>query len=229
MIAVAVWLLPLLSRQAQASPSGLNNIPTADTPPDRVVVLQAYDTFGEGRVHDLSAGMKFGLRPGSQYPWAPRWEGGVDGHLAPDPVGPAAFQAKLAIQPWANLPALALGSANLAVTREDRDHGNQPFNYLVLTHDFHLFRLHGGYALQHDNNAGFVGADVTFPVANRPLTLRTDAIQIQNEKRWLASVGAMYQLSRNLVLEVWGSFPTDHREPAVTIKLDWIWDLHPQR
>jgi hypothetical protein len=34
-----------------ASPSGLNNIPTADTAPDRTVVVQEYSTFGELRDH----------------------------------------------------------------------------------------------------------------------------------------------------------------------------------
>lgn len=209
---------------AIATPSGLNNIPTADTAPDRTPVIQAYSTFGEGRGPDHSAGMKMGLGPWDGAALHSRFEVGVDGHYAPDPIGPAVFQVKYAVQPWEKGPSIAIGSANLAPASEDRDRTGQPFSYAVLSQDFGYFRLHGGYGLQHNGNAGFVGVDKTFDIRTRSLTLRADAIQIQNEDQWMASVGALYPINKWLVLEAWGSFPVDHGDPSITLKLNFIFD-----
>ncbi len=49
----------LLSGLAHAAPSGLNNIPTADTVPHRTVAVQVFDTFGAGP-HDFWSGFKTG-------------------------------------------------------------------------------------------------------------------------------------------------------------------------
>lgn len=207
-----------------ASPSGLNNIPTADTAPNLVPVIQAYGTFGEGRGPDHTAGMKFGLGPWDKAFLGSRFEVGVDGHYAPDPIGPAVFQVKYAVQPWEKGPAIAVGSANIAASESDRSRAGQPFSYAVLTQDLGYFRLHGGYGLQHNGDAGLLGIDKTFDAWGRPFTLRADAVQIRDQKDWMASVGAMYVVNKWLVLEAWGSFPVDQGDPSITLKLNFVLD-----
>ena len=207
-----------------ATASGLNNIPTADTAPDLVPVLHAYSTFGEGRGPDHSAGMKFGLGPWDKAAFNSRFEFGVDGRYAPDPIGPAVFQLKHALQPWGKGPAIAVGSANIAVSESDQNKTGQPFSYAVLSQDFGHFRLHGGYGTQHNGHAGFVGIDKTFEVGSRPLTHRADAVQIQSENDWMASAGAMYQVNKWPVLEAWGSFPVDKGDPSFTLKPNFVLD-----
>ena len=70
----------MLTPSIDAAPSGLNNIPTADTAPHLTLVMQEYSTFGAGRRPDHSAGFKFGLDPWEKNDWRHRFEGGVDGH-----------------------------------------------------------------------------------------------------------------------------------------------------
>jgi hypothetical protein len=209
---------------AHATSSGLNNIPTADTAPDLVPVIQLFSTWGEEHKPDHSAGMKIGFGPWDNAFWGSRFEAGVDGHYAPGDAGPAVFQLKYALQPWEKGQAIGIGSANIAVTESDRDRTGQPFSYAVLSQDFKFLRLHAGYGLQHDGNAAFVGIDKTFKVFDRSLMLRSDAIQIQNERQWLASVGALYEINRWLVLESWGSFPVETGNPTFTLKLNFVLD-----
>jgi len=220
----AVLCLTALPLTLLASPSGLNNIPTADTAPDLTPVLQAYTTVGKERNPDHSAGMKIGFGPWDKAAFNSRFEAGVDGHYAPDAAGPVVFQIKYALQPWEKGPSLGLGSANLALSENDRNRTGQPFSYAVLTQDLKHFRLHAGYALQHQGNAGFVGIDKTFKVFERDLMLRSDAIQIQNERQWLASVGALYAINDWLVLETWTSVPVETGKPSFTLKLNFILD-----
>ena len=218
---LALFALPLA---ALASSSGLNNIPTADTAPNLVPVIQEYSTFGAERKPDHTAGMKIGFGPWDKAFFDSRFEAGIDSHFAPDPAGPPVFQVKYAMQPWQQGPAIGIGSANLAVNNDGRDRVGQPFSYAVLSQDLKWFRLHGGYGLQHNGNAGFVGIDKTFKVFNRDLTLRSDATQIQNQGQWLASVGAQYGIARWLAVESWVSVPTETGQPSFTIKFDLILD-----
>jgi hypothetical protein len=200
-----------------ATPSGLNNIPTADTPGDRELVIQQFSTWGDDRQPDYSAGMKMGLQP-----WGQKLEWGVDGHLAPDDAGPAVFQAKYALQPANSWPTLALGIANLAVTSHERDRAGQPFTYGVISHDFTWLRAHAGYGFQHQNDAAFVGLDKTVTVFECPLTLRGDIIQIDDQDQWQASAGFLLRLHKMLAIESWVSQPLDHGKPSVTLKFDFI-------
>ena len=108
----------LLTVNAFATSTGLNNIPTVDTPPDRTLVIQAFDNLGDDRRPDYVAGFKMGLRP-----WGQRFEWGLDGRLGSGDEGPAVFQVKYAVQPWEKLPTVALGAANIAVTEDDRRRG----------------------------------------------------------------------------------------------------------
>ena len=222
LVTLCLLALPL---SALASPSGLNNIPTADTAPDLVPVIQEYTTFGAGRKPDHAAGMKVGFGPWDKAAFDSRFEAGVDGHFAPGDAGPAVFQMKYALQPWKEGPAVSIGSANIAVNRADRARSGQPFSYVVLSQDFKAFRLHAGYGIQHLGNAGFVGIDKLVKLFGRDLVLRSDATQIQNQRQWLGSVGALYAVSPWLVLESWASFPIDTGKPSFTLKLniplDW--------
>ena len=64
--------------KAQASSSGLNNIPTADTAPHLTLVVQEYSTFGAERKPDHTAGFKFGIDPWEESEWRNRFEWGLD-------------------------------------------------------------------------------------------------------------------------------------------------------
>jgi hypothetical protein len=215
-LAAAAALLPTA---VFASPSGLNNIPTADTPGHREGVFQWFSTFPTAGKADHWMGFKTGLRPfGAMH----RFEGGFDSHLAPDESGPVVFQFKYAVQPWTNLPTLGLGSANLALTSEDRDRAGQPFSYAMLTHDFGWLRAHAGYALQHGNNTALLGLDKTVKLFDRDLTLRGDFRQIDDEDQWLGSAGFLYHFHKNVALESWVSQPTSHGPTSFTIKLNLI-------
>jgi hypothetical protein len=216
-VLVVLFLALTLTRQAGATSTGLNNIPTADTPPDRVLVLQQFSTWGDERQPDYSAGFKMGLRP-----WGQRFEWGLDGHLAPDEAGPAVFQVKYALQPWEKLPTLGLGAANIAVTSDDRDRTGQAFKFAVLTHDFKLLRAHAGFGLQQGNDAAFFGLDKTVKLFERDLMLRTDIIQIDDQDQWLGSAGFIYFAHEMFAIESWVSQPLDHGKPSFTLKFDLI-------
>lgn len=221
-IVAALFASAAIQQAAMATPSGLDNIPTADTPPDKVVVLQAWDTFGDKAVHDFNLGMKFGVRPWGSDGWAPRFEGGLDSSIFPGASGPIAFQGKVAVHPWEQLPTFCIGSANLELSSADRDKAGEPFNYLVLTEDLNVFRLHAGYAVQTKNNAGFFGIDKSIKIMNHDVDLCADAIQTNDQHYWLASVGTKVELTHNLMFEGWTSIPVDHGTVSFLLKLDWI-------
>lgn len=187
-------------------------------------VIQAYTTFGADRKPDHTAGMKIGFGPWDKAAYNSRFEAGIDSHYAPDSAGPAVFSVKYAVKPWEEGPDIGLGSANLAVSSGDRTRAGQPFSYAVLSHDFKHFRLHGGYGVQHRGNSVLLGVDKSFKVFDRDLVLRSDAVQIQDQGQWLASVGFLYAINSWLVWESWASFPTDTGKPTVTLKLNFIFD-----
>ena len=196
---------------------------TADTAPHLTLVIQEYSTFGADRKPDHAAGFKFGVDPWVKSEWRNRFEGGVDGHFAPGDAGPAVFHAKYATQPRPDWPSLGLGVANLAVTENNRDRGGQPFSYAVLSHDFKFLRLHGGYGLQtHHHNSALLGVDKTFKVFDRDLVLRADAIQIERQHNWAASVGGLYALHKNFVLESWMTQPIHNSPPSFTVKFNLV-------
>ena len=201
-----------------ATSTGLNNIPTADTPPDRTVVFQAFSNQRHDGDDDYVIGLKMGLRP-----WGQRFEWGVDGRLGEGGSGPAVFQGKYAFQPWDNLPTFAIGFTNLAVTSEDRERVGEPFKFLVLTQDFKLLRGHAGYGIRQDNNAAFFGLDKTIQLLGRDLVLRADVIQTNDQHDWLGSIGFLYALHEHFVVESWVSQPFDDGSPIFTLKLNFIW------
>jgi hypothetical protein len=201
----------------RATPSGLNNIPTADTTGARALVLQGFSTFGQNRAPAHFAGFKMGLHPLSH-----RVEWGLDSRIAPDSAGPAILQFKYALPLQTSGPILGLGVANLALTGGDRDDAGQPFSYVVFTHDFGWTRAHAGYGLQSRNNAAFAGLDRTFKILDRDFMLRADLIQIENRDRLLGSIGFLYVLHKSWVLESWISQTTEHGDASFTVKLNFI-------
>ncbi|HSJ04605.1 MAG: hypothetical protein ACAI34_15270 [Verrucomicrobium sp.] len=215
--------LPLVACLAAASPiwatpSGLNNIPTADVTPQGVVVLQSFTNFGNDKDADLTLGFKTGLDLFGQ-----KFEFGADSHIVPDKGGPIVLQAKYSLPFGEGLPTLGLGVANITVTNDDRDRAGDPFSYAVLTHDFNgLFRAHVGYGVQADNNSVLLGVDKTVKLFERDLTLRSDFIQIQDESQWMGSLGFLYALHDNVVLESWASQPFDDGDTIYTVKLNFV-------
>jgi hypothetical protein len=205
-------LFLLTAGTALATPSGLNNIPTADTVPHRTVAVQAFDTFGDGP-HDFWAGFKTG------WDFSPvHLEWGVDSHLEPDPTGPLYFQTKLGFEPWQD-GKFALGVANIGLT--DTGRAGDPFTYAVLTQDLNFARLSLGYGLQNDNNTVLIGLDRTWKVLDRNLNLNADLVQTNDQSNWLASVGFKYDLSEHIVIEGWANLP-DEGQASIVAKVNFV-------
>jgi hypothetical protein len=189
-------------------------------------VFQAFANIRDDRHDDYWIGFKGGLRP-----WGQRFEYGADGRLGEGDPSAAVLQFKYAVafkellKSEENLPMVAVGVANLALTSEDRDDIGQPATYLVATQDFDWFRAHAGYQFQHQNNAGFFGFDKTFDLFDRDFQFRTDFTQIDDEDQWLGSVGFIYFLHEHIALESWASVPFDHGKTTFTIKLDVIFSF----
>jgi hypothetical protein len=211
---------------ALATPTGLNNIPTADTPGDREVVLQAFANFREKRHDGWWIGLKGGLRP-----WNQRFEYGIDARLGEGDPKAAVLQFKYAVafsellKSEQTLPVAAVGVANLALTSAQRDQIGQPATYLVATQDLDWFRATVGYQFQHNNDAGFFGFDKTFELFDRDIQFRTDFTQINDQDQWLGSVGFIYFIHDHFALESWVSVPFEHGPSIFTIKLDVIFSF----
>ena len=210
-------LLSLLCGSAFATPSGLNNIPTADTPAQGEVVIQGWTNFGDDRETDFNLGFKSGLNV-----WGQKFEFGADSHLLPDEGGPVVLQFKYAHKVWEG-GTLALGIANLALGDDSIDRAGDPFSYALLTQDVAgLFRAHAGFGFQTDNNSFLLGLDKTVKVLERDLQLRTDFVQIQDQDQWLGSVGFLYALHPNVVVESWASQPFDDGDAVYTAKINFV-------
>lgn len=202
----------LVTTAAFATPSGLNNIPTADTVPDRTVAVQAFDTWGAG-THDFWMGFKTG------WDFSPlHLEWGLDSHLGPQPSGPLYFQTKIGFVPWQD-GQIAVGVANVGLT--DTGRASDPFTYAVLTQDLHFARLSVGYGLQTDNNTVLLGLDRSWKVWDRNLNLNADLVQTGDQSGWLTAVGAKYDLSKHIVLEAWINLP-DHGDASFLGKINYV-------
>jgi hypothetical protein len=232
---------------AVATPTGLNNIPTADTPVQGDYVFQTYSTLGGDGKGTLFEGFKtgFDLKPF-------KLEIGADSQLYPGAFGPATAQAKLAYALGQGLPTIAVGAANITFTTPNRHRAGDVFAYSVVTEDLGFFRIHAGCADQAYQALPFFGIDKTFkiPVKRKTtdgkstvgkgdgkevtdaksapeteyrdiLMLRADAIQQQNHT-WLSSAGVLVPVCKYFVLETWGNFPSDGSRCSVTVKGDFV-------
>ena len=231
---------------ANATPSGLNNIPTADTTPQGTFVLQGFTTVGDGRDADFNLGFKTGIDLK-----AVKLELGLSSHLVPGKGGPVTPHVKMAIPLGEGLPTIAVGAANNSFTNEDRARAGDTFAYFVVSQDFHWFRAHAGIAEQDSQPLPFFGIDKTFRIAKSSpasdgksvkksggkqvktadteyrdlFTLRADAIQ-QTNHTWLASVGALIPVCKHFVFEAWGNFPTDGTtSPSATLKANFVFSF----
>jgi len=203
----------LLTSSALATPSGLNNIPTADTVPHRTVAVQAFDTFSQ-HSDDFWMGFKTGwnLTDNLHLEW------GLDSHLSPDPAGPLYFQTKVGFPPWED-GKVAIGVAGVGLTNTGR--AGDPFTYAVLTQDLHFARLSAGYGLQTDANTVLLGIDRSFKVFERNLNINADLVQTGDQSGWLTSIGAKYDLTRHIILESWVNLP-DEGDASVTAKINFV-------
>lgn len=203
------------------TPTGLNNIPTADTVPHRTVAMQYFSSFGGANQFATSG-------PGKTSDWAgfkTGWdfkplhvEWGLDSALGTGYSGPLVFQTKARIQPWED-GMVALGVAGVALT--DTRRAGDPFTYAMLWHDFHLLRLHAGYGLQTHGDSCLFGVDRTWKVFERSLNLNADVVQSRNQHGIITAVGAKYDLSRHIVLETWANFP-DRDRVSVIAKINFV-------
>lgn len=214
-------VLALVAGSAFGTPTGLNNIPTADTVPHRTVAVQAFSSFGGPNQfgangpgqHSFWMGFKTGWEFGPV-----RLEWGLDSPLAPDLTGPLFFQTKAGITPWEH-GNLALGVAGVALT--DVERAGDPFTYLMLAHDFEFARFHAGYGLQTNGNSLLLGVDRTWKVLDRDFNLNADLVQTRDQRGWMTALGAKYALSKNIVLETWANFP-DRSSVSVIAKVNFV-------
>ena len=207
----------LLTGSAFATPSGLDNIPTADTPGQGDVVIQAWTNFGNDHDADFNMGFKTGFDV-----WGQKLEFGADSHLFPNQGGPVVLQFKYVQDVWTG-GKLAVGIANLALGRDSMDRAGDPFSYALISQTIAgSLRAHAGFGFQTAGNSVLLGLDNTWKVLDRDLQLRTDFVQIQDQSQWMGSVGFLYVLHPRVVLEGWASQPLDHGDTIFTAKLNFV-------
>ncbi len=216
---------------AWASPSGLNNIPTTDVVPEKVVVLQTWLNMTEEVDPQQYVGFKTSFLKGLEF--------GVDWKAIDEVHGHATLQAKYAFN---IVPDFLKGVVGVANVSDNRQHQGEVFPYAALSLDIELFRLHFGYAAQPHNEAFFAGIDRTFLLFDRNLQLKADAIQTNDKNDMLLSAGFLYEfgrqnadqasstkllslldeLTKNMILEAWVTFPTTGGEETYTIKMNYV-------
>lgn len=191
-----------------ATPSGLNNIPTADTVPHRTVAVQAFSSFGPGANQFAANGPdehSFWLGFKTGWALAPlNLEWGLDSPVITGPSGPLLFQTKLNASPWDG-GLFTVGVANVALT--DTARWSDAFSYALLSQDLGFVRAHVGYGLQNQGNTWLLGLDRTWKVWDRNFNLNVDLVQAADQSFWLPAVGWKYDLSKHIVLEWWSNFP----------------------
>lgn len=213
---------------ASASPSGLNNIPTADTCPDQTLVLQSWAGFGYDMSPDYWSGMKYGLFDSATLGSA---EAGADWDMRGDPSRPPVFQAKYAIGICQTGPRIAVGVANVAT---DNKLDGDPMPYAVLSYDIQgLLRVHAGYGFQNNNEGAFGGLDRTIDLGGVSLMLCGDIIQTDYHHDALLapgikigvpgckSNGVLGTILRNTSLETWVNLPSTGNAESYVVKLDY--------
>ena len=223
--------LLLASSSVLASPSGLNNIPTTDVVPEKILVLQTWLNMANDMQTQQFIGFKAGVFKGFEF--------GVDWKAIDRTHGHAELQAKYAFDIVGDWWKGVVGVANLTTNRE---HNGNFFPYVATSADIKVFRLHFGYAPQPHNEAFFAGIDRTVPLLNRNLQLKADAIHINDKEDVLFSAGFLYDfnpiikdegersgllgflsdIAKNFILEAWVSMPSTGEEETYTLKLNYV-------
>lgn len=203
-------LLLAFAAIAQASPTGLNNIPTAEVVSKDVLVLQSWGSFDGD--DSWFAGFKYGP--------AQNWEIGLDDDVAG--VGSSAgitLQVKYRI-PFEKAGGVALGLANVSA---DTDVNGERFPYVVVTVPLTAdAKANGtaGYQFQSGNHGFFVGASYC---CAPQFNLRADWTQINDGDASVSSLGFITQLDGRWLAEAWASFPTGAgAETSYTVKVDYV-------
>ena len=209
-------LFMVAANPAQASRTGLNNIPIAAVSEPGTGVVQMYSAFGEGRKPSMLTGARVGFQAAGE-----RMEAGFDSRWKPGTAVPLFFNAKWASKWNRHRPALGIGIAGAALRSEDRRSIGQPQSYLVLSQTLKIARLHAGHTFQSNNGSTFFGLDRSWRIAGRSFTLRTDMLQIQARSQWLGSIGFTYKLGEALGMELWNSIPTSRGKAYLTLKLGY--------
>ena len=213
----------------QASPSGLNNTPTADTCSPETLVLQTWTGLGYDRKPDEWVGTKYGLFNG---PTIGAAEIGVDWKTNGDPERQPVFQGKYTIGAGATGPQLGVGIANISQSKELN--GN-PMPYGVLSYDIMGYlRAHAGYGFQKYNEGAFGGLDRTFALGGMNLMLCGDIIQINDRHDALLAPGIKISPSdafkpdgvfgsiiKNMAFETWVTLPSTGSGESYVLKLDY--------
>jgi hypothetical protein len=211
-LACFILLCCFITLPALATSTGLNNIPTADVVPKNVLVFQYYSDIGNDKVPTHFAGFKYGLTDNIEV--------GLDSRFFAEKTSTENLvgQAKIRFE-FDEALAIALGVTNLG----DRDKAGKESPFGVLSYDFSFFRVHFGGTGQDNNEGFFGGIDKTFSFLKRDFTLRSDIIQANDQRDTTASVGFIYDLGHNLLLESWMSFPSESgKEDILTIKLNYV-------
>jgi hypothetical protein len=206
---------------AFGTPTGLNNIPTADTVPDRTVVVQYFSSFGGANQFATGEPGKTSQWMGFKTGWdldPVHLEWGMDSPLGTGVSGPLLFQTKARISPWED-GMFAMGIAGIALT--DQDRSGDPFSYAMLWHDFHFARFHAGYGYQTNGCSFLTGIDRTWKLFNRNFNLNADLVQSRDQRGLITAVGAKYDLSKHIVLETWANFPDRDRASVIT-KINFV-------
>lgn len=228
----AAFCLLLAGRSAWATSSGLNNIPTTDITPEKILVFQTWGTFAGGEHPDQFVGFKYG--------WLKDVEIGVDWKANNQPHGHAMLQAKYAFDIESDVWRGVIGIADLS---DNRKHNGEPFPYAATSLDLKAFRVHFGFAPQRHNERFFGGVDRTIQFLDRNLQLRADAIHINDKEDMLFSAGFLYELAprsggdktaqtglagffnniaKNIILEAWVSKPSTGDKETYTVKLNYV-------
>lgn len=230
----AAVLVLLAGSSARATSSGLNNIPTTDTAPERALVFQTWGNFARGEHPGLFVGFKYGLFQDVEI--------GVDWKANDEPSQRPAFQAKYAFDIKPDLLRGVVGVAELSC-KDNRGVDGRLFPYLATSLDLKAVRLHLGYGAQPHNEGFFGGFDKTVLFVDRNLQLRFDGIHINDKNDMLFSAGFLYDLApqsggnetketglmgilgditRNMLLESWVSIPSTGDKETYTVKLNYV-------
>ena len=210
-VALAIVATVVSCTGVWSSPTGLNNIPTADYTPEHALVLQTYDFMQSGERTGIYLGVKYGLGHGIEV--------GVDKRLTPTPDGPTQLQAKKTWDLVGDSTRLCVGVSN--VTDNPSDHPRHP--YAVVTQKLSSnWRGHAGYAPERDNREWFVGTDYTLPCGT---VLRGDAVHSTTQSATVYGLGALVP-TRFGAVEGWVSRLSDGATggsdaTVYTLKLDW--------
>lgn len=232
----AVLLVVFVGSSAWATPTGLNNIPTTDIVPEKVLVFQGWVNTAANTHPQQFVGFKYGLFKDVEI--------GVDWKAHDVTHAHATFQAKYAFDIEAfGIEDVWRGVVGLDGLSENRRHNGEFFPYVATSLDIQVVRLHAGYAPQPHNDRFFAGIDKWMLFLDRNLQLRADAIQTTDKKDVLYSVGFLYELglsnggdkmlqggvaellnnlAKNMILESWVSIPDASGPEVYTIKLNYV-------